>query len=76
MSKSILTEEQMRDQVIQHIENDFDSQLDAANHYGWTDSYISSVVNGKSAPPVKICEALGYKRKKPTQYHKVTTERA
>ena len=55
--------EQLRDWIGRRFPNSPKPQRDAADHFGWTEKYISLLVNGKQTPglpnAVKIEEATG-----------------
>lgn len=55
--------DQLRDWISRRFPNSSKPQRDAADHFGWTEKYISLLVNGKQTPglpnAVKIEDETG-----------------
>ena len=65
------TEDEVRKFVQKHIEDDFNSYREAAEHYNVTGPYISGIMRNQCRPSPKICKAIGYEREKYPRYRKV-----
>lgn len=69
-----LSADAVRAELRNQLQRDGQRPADWARDHGFSDAFVSAVLNGHKAPSTRMCEALGFRKVKEASYVKETAQ--